>query len=79
MSVSIHRHASLLLFVLLTLLSVVACGQKPQEKILGRWQEVSSEKGVFEFFQDQTWLCRIKQFLDLKRVDFIEVNLPKFA
>ena len=23
--------------------------------------------------------CRIKQFLDLKRVDFIEVNLPKFA
>ena len=22
---------------------------------------------------------RIKQFLDLKRVDFIEVNLPKFA
>ena len=54
MSVSSHRHASLLLFVLLTLLSVVACGQKPQEKILGRWQEVSSEKGVFEFFQDQT-------------------------
>ena len=25
------------------------------------------------------WLCRIKQFLDLKRVDFMEVNLPKFA
>ena len=23
--------------------------------------------------------CRIKQFLDLKRVDLIEVNLPKFA
>ena len=28
--------------------------------------------------QKWNWFCRIKQFLDLKRVDFIEVNLPKF-
>ena len=28
---------------------------------------------------DEERFCRIKQFLDLKRVDFIEVNLPKFA
>ena len=39
----------------------------------------TSVDDLAQFFADKFRFCRIKQFLDLKRVDFIEVNLPKFA
>lgn len=42
------------LIVLLTTFVLVACGQKPQQKILGKWEELSQDHGVFEFFQDGT-------------------------
>ena len=44
---------------------------------------ISKQRPIFQLdrhlAQGNDGFCRIKQFLDLKMVDFIEVNLPKFA
>ena len=46
---------------LFMMLFLVACGQKPQQKLLGRWEELSLEHTVFEFFQDGTVTLKPKQ------------------
>jgi len=45
--------------VLLAILFLVSCGQKPQEKIRGAWQD--NEQGVIEFFQDGTFTMKSKK------------------
>ena len=45
---------SKLVATLFAILLLAACSQKPQEKILGKWQEMSKAQGVFEFFSDGT-------------------------
>lgn len=49
-----------LLLILLTL-ALSACGAKPQDQILGKWQEVSGDRGVMEFFQDGTFIGGAKK------------------
>ena len=46
---------------LLTVSFLVACGQNPQQKILGKWEELSQDRTVFEFFQDGTATLKTKQ------------------
>ena len=48
------------LIVLLTTFFLVACGQKPQQKILGKWEELSHDHSVFEFFQDGTATLKVQ-------------------
>lgn len=47
--------------LIMIMLFLSACGKRPQDKLIGIWQEVDGEQSIVEFFEDGSFSMRLEE------------------